>query len=339
MRVVNGMVLAGAVGGWLWRQRQRRFDWQDRVALIAGGSRGLGLLLARRLGRRGAKVVLAARDGAELERARQSLVEEGIDAHLVVADVAVEAQAREMVEEAVQRHGHLDVLINAASIIQVGPLEAWSLDDLRAALDVNFWGTVHACLAALPHLRQRPGARIVNVSSIGGVVPVPHLLPYACGKYAITGFSEGLQAEVARQGVRVTTVIPWLMRTGSPPHALVKGQEEAEATMFTLAGSLPGITMGGERAADRIVRATERGERFVTLGGLGKAVRLAHALAPGLSGAVLATTASLLPQAPEGASEAQATEAREHPSRWTRSFLTALGRRAAAKNNEGWASP
>jgi len=326
------LVLAAVAGGILLARR--RYEWRDRVVLVAGGSRGLGLLLARRFGRRGAKVVLAARSRDELEAARSELEAKGISVHVVVADVAVEEQAFAMVEEAVRRFGRLDVLVNAASIIQVAPLEATSLQDLHAALDVNFWGTVHACWAALPHLAQQRGSRIVNISSIGGVVSVPHLFAYCCGKFAVTGFSQGLQAEVEKDGVRVVTIVPGLMRTGSTGHALVKGNRAAEAALFHLAGSLPVITLAGERAADRIVRAAERGERFVTLGVFGKTLRIANALAPGLAGAALGLVARLLPSADEMASIEEPSEAREHASAWTRSPLTLLGRRAAVQNNE-----
>lgn len=246
MKRVMALTALVAVGRRLLR---RRFDWSDRVVLVTGGSRGLGLLLARRVGRKGARVVLAARKEGELRQARDELASEGIRAEMVVTDVADRAQVDDMVEEAVARFGRLDVLINAASIISVAPLAALSDEDFRDAMNVNFWGTFHACRAALPHLEAAGVGRIVNITSINGAVPVPHLLPYTCGKFAATGFSEGLQAELAGTGVRVTTVLPWLMRTGSAQHALVKGERAAEATLFTLAGSLPGLTVSAPRAA------------------------------------------------------------------------------------------
>lgn len=314
---------------------RRRYDWSGRVVLVVGGSRGLGLVLARRLGRKGARLMLAARDAEELGRARELLAREGIDVGTVVADVADRESARAMVQETIARHGKLDVLINSASIISVAPLDALTLEDFHDAMNVDFWGTVHACLAALPHLKRSEDARIVNVSSIGGgAIAVPHLLPYTCAKFAVTGFSEGLQAELARTPVRVTTVLPWLMRTGSAQHALVKGRRREEATLFTLTSALPLWTMSAERAAARIVRAVERGKRFLTLGVQGKAVRLLHVVAPGLTDAALRGIAALLPAAPAGQEREGPTEAREHPTAWTQSFLTVLARRAAARLNE-----
>lgn len=334
----KGLVVIGVLGG-LLLARARRFRWDGRVAVIVGGSRGLGLLLARRIGRKGATPVLVARNEVELSAAQRGLAEEGIRAEVIVADVADEAQAFAAIDRAAARLGGIDVLVNAASIIPVGPLDALSLDDLRSAMDVNFWGTVYTCWAALPHLKLRRGARIVNVSSIGGEIAVPHLLPYSCGKFAVTGFSEGLQAEVARHGVRVVTVVPWLMRTGSAPHALVKGRKKAEAALFEISASLPLLTVDAGRAADRIVRAIEVGERHVAVGGLAKAARLAHALAPGLSGAVLGFAARLLPRAPRGSAAQAPSEAREHPSFATRSPLTRLGREAGAHDNETFPTP
>lgn len=330
-------LLLAAVAAGALLARRRSYRWDGRVALVVGGSRGLGLLVARRIGRRGAKVVLAARSEPELEEARRRLEEEGIDVEVVAADVSQKSEAFDLVQGVAERCGRLDVLVNMASIIQVAPLQALALDDLRAAMDVNFWGTVFTTCAALPHLRRRPGARIVNVSSISGEIATPHLLPYTAAKYAVTGFSEGLQMEVDRQGVRVVTVIPWLMRTGSAPHALVKGRKEAEGAIFQTLASLPLLTVSAKRAADRIVKGIERGERHVTIGVGAKVTRVIHALMPGTSGFVLGLVDRLLPRAPKvriGGAEAEATEARRHPSAWTRSPLTLLGRRAAERYNE-----
>ncbi|HEY0839764.1 MAG TPA: SDR family oxidoreductase [Vulgatibacter sp.] len=334
----KGLVLVGVIGA-LLLARARQYEWDGRVAVIVGGSRGLGLLVARRVGRKGAIPVLVARNEAELLAAQHGLADEGIRAEVIVADVSDEEQAFAAIDRIAARMGRLDVLVNAASIIPVGPFEALTIDDLRAAVDVNFWGTVFTCWAALPHLKKARGARIANVSSIGGEVSVPHLLPYSCGKFAVTGFSEGLQAEVARHGIRVVTIVPWLMRTGSAPHALVKGRKKVEAALFEISASLPLLTVDAGRAADRIVKAIEKGERHVTIGVLAKGARIARALAPGLSGAVLGLAARLLPRAPRGSAEEVPTEARQQPSMATRSPLTRLGRSAAAHNNETFAGP
>src|SRR5437763_6845434 len=120
-----------------------------------------------------------------------------------------------MMELVAARHGRLDVVVNNAGIIEVGPQGTMSLADCQTVMGVNFWGAVHVTLAALPHLRRSSSGQILNITSIGGVVPIPHLLPYTCAKFAMVGLSEGLATELGGTGVRVTTIVPGLMRTGS----------------------------------------------------------------------------------------------------------------------------
>src|SRR5207248_3538573 len=107
------------------------------------------------------------------------------------------------------------------------------------------------------------GGRIANVTSIGGKVAVPHLLPYACAKFAAVAYSEGLRAELAGEGIAVTTIVPGLMRTGSFLHASFRGDTEREYALFSLLANAPLASMDAERAARRIVRATRLGEAEV----------------------------------------------------------------------------
>jgi short-subunit dehydrogenase len=327
----TGVAAAGAL---VWRGVRGRASLRGEVAIVTGGSRGLGLVLARRLAARGARLVLAARDPGELERARAGLLARGAEVLAVPCDLAEPADAERLVAAALRRFGAVDVLVNDAGIIQVGPYESLSLDDYRAAMAVNFWGTVHATLAVLPHMRARGRGRIVNVTSIGGTVAVPHLLAYSASKFAAVGFSTGLAAEAARHGVRVTTVVPGLMRTGSFLRALFKGDREREVSAFAVAASLPVLTLDADRAARRIVRACERGERFVTLGVQWKALRVLAALTPALTTAALALVARALPAAPPGAARDEAQPGYLHRAGIARSPLTLLQERAAARNNE-----
>ncbi len=224
--------------------------------------------------------------------------------------------------------------MNNAGIIQVGPAETMSLDDFRAQLAATFWGTVHASLAVLPGMRARREGRIVNITSIGGKIAVPHLLPYSAAKFAAVGFSEGLHAEVAKDGVRVVTVAPGLMRTGSFGQGLFKGQREKEMDWFSLGSTLPLVSMDAERAARRIVRATERGEAFVTLGLPFKAARLFHGIFPGLTADLAGVVARFLPGPGGAGPEQRAEKGFRHRGAVSRSFLTVLGERAAREHHE-----
>jgi NAD(P)-dependent dehydrogenase (short-subunit alcohol dehydrogenase family) len=289
---------AAAVAGTMALRRLRTMDLRGRSALVTGGSRGLGLALARELTRRGCdRVAICARDERELAAARRLIEDAGAPRVLALpCDVGDPVAVGQLVAEVTGRFGDLDVLVNNAGIIQVGPARSMTLEDYRQAMDVMFWGTVHVTEAVLPGMRRRHAGRIVNVTSIGGRVAVPHLLPYACAKFAAVAYSEGLRAELASSGIRVTTVVPGLMRTGSFLRARFKGAApDAEYALFSVLANAPVASMDAERAARRIVGAAQRGvpEIVLTLPA-GLAARV-HGLVPGVTSDVLRTVARLLP--------------------------------------------
>ena len=316
------------------------YSFAGKVVLVTGASRGLGLVMARHLAARGALLAICARDGAELERARSDLAARAAEVLAVACDVSEEAQARMLIDQTLRRFGRLDVLINNAGIIQVGPLESMGVKDFRQAMKINYFGMVQTTLAALPHLRQRKGARVVNICSIGGAVAVPHLLPYVGSKYAAVGFSEGLTVEAARHGIRVTTILPFVMRTGSFGNALFKGRRDSEMAWFSIGASTPGSSVSAERAASRILRACARAEAYVSIGLTAKTMRLLHALMPGVVNHAAALVNLLLP-APGGAGPNEAAEPGwQHRPAIARGILTRLGDEAARKNLEvPWAKP
>jgi NAD(P)-dependent dehydrogenase (short-subunit alcohol dehydrogenase family) len=312
----------------------RRPSLLDQVVVITGGSRGLGLLLAHAFARSGALVVLAARDEEELQAAASQLSERGALADTVVADVSDAASAQRLIEETTRRYGRVDVLVNNAGNISVGPVSVQTREDFERALATIFWGTYNTTMAALPQMRERRSGRIVNIASIGGKVSVPHLLPYDVGKFAVVGFSEGLRAELAREGITVTTVCPGLMRTGSPPNASFKGSHEAEYAWFTLGDSLPGISMSARRAARQIVGATRRGRAEVILGVPAHLLVWFHGLAPGLTSDILAAINGVLPAGEPRGAQLEARTGRQAESAITESPLTGLTQRAARDNNQ-----
>lgn len=337
MRRTTALSLALGLAGVAYvasRRLRRRRPLAGAVALVIGGSRGLGLVLARELGRRGMRLVLCARDEEELERARAGLEAAGFDATALPGDVTDEEGMRTLVADVEENLGPVDLLVNCAGIIQVGPAESMVVEDYRRAMDVMFFGPLHAAEAALPGMRARRRGTIVNVTSIGAAVGIPHLAPYDAAKFAARGWSEALGAEAAKHGVTVLTVVPGLMRTGSFGHALVKGKRYAEASMFSLLASLPLVTVSAERAARLIVAAIERGDRFLIIGLPAKLLRLAHALVPGAVLGALGVVNRFLPgPAPEGR-EGIALPAELFRRGLARSILTALGERAARKYNE-----
>jgi NAD(P)-dependent dehydrogenase (short-subunit alcohol dehydrogenase family) len=294
--VVAGSLVALAAGRWAWRRWQAsRQTLAGKVVLITGGSRGLGHLLARMMAAAGAQVAICARDAAELERARLNLEVRGAEVLAFPCDVTDAAQVDSLVAETIRHFGRIDILVNNAGVVQVGPLDEMKLYDFRHAMDVNFWGAVHATLAVLPHMRRRGDGQIVNITSIGGKVAVPHLLPYDCAKFAALGFSEGLRAELAKDGVLVTTVVPGLMRTGSVVSAIFKGRTEEEFVWFNKAAHSRLLSMDARRAARRIVEAILLRDPEVVIGWQAKLLRLSNDLFPRLASRALALFDRQLP--------------------------------------------
>jgi NAD(P)-dependent dehydrogenase (short-subunit alcohol dehydrogenase family) len=315
------------------RRRRRAIDFDGRVALITGGSRGLGLLIARELGRHGAQVTIVARDVDELRRAQDQLERHGVHAQISVADLAVPSDARRIVQDVVTRHGRIDVLVNNAGVIKVGPFDHMAVDDFEEAMAVHFWGPLHTMQAAIPHMRGSRDGRIVNISSIGGKIGVPHLVPYCASKFALTGLSTALRAELAREGILVTTVSPGLMRTGSPFNAWFKGRHREEFAWFAIADSLPVLSIDARRAAARIVDAAKHGDPELVITWPARFAVLAAALLSRPTAAALSVANQLLPS-PARYDGEKSHRGWESVSTWSPSWLTRLSDTAAVRNNE-----
>lgn len=326
-----GLGLAGRAAG----RRLRASDLHGQVALITEGSRGLGFLLARELAGQGCRVAICARDARELENARSELERQGADVLALTCDVADEAQVQRMVDDATRHFGRIDILVNNAGIIQAGPFGSMTRDDFREAMDVMFWGVLHPTLAVLPQMRERRSGRIVNITSFGGKVGVPHLIPYGCAKFAATGLSEGLRAELAPEGISVTTVVPGLLRTGSFLNAFFKGPQEQEYALFAPAAALPLLSMDAERAARQIVQATRRGQAELILTLPAAAAVRFHGLFPGTTANVLGAIDRFLPGAEgNGTGRARGRQIDRRLGSGLLERITTFGRSAAERFNE-----
>jgi len=265
------------------------------VAVVTGASRGLGLLLARELGLRGHDLVICARSAHGLAAAEADLATTGVQILAVPADVGRRSDARRLITAALERFGRLDILVANAGVIQVGPVASMRVEDYEEALGAIFWGFAYPVLAALPEMRRRGGGRIVAVTSVGGRFPAPHLAPYVAAKFAVAGLADALRAELRPDGISVTTVVPGLMRTGSPRNALFKGDSAAEYRWFTLGDSIPGVSTDAERAARRIVEGALRGRGQIVLTPAAKIASRLYGLAPATTVRLVGLVNRLLP--------------------------------------------
>ncbi len=335
------LALAGAGGYFFAReqvQRRREADMRGQVAFITGGSRGLGMLTAREFAKQGCRIAICARDTEELARAREHLDAYTTEIMALPCDVRDQQQVEHVVNQITQHFGQIDILVNNAGVIQVGPMHDMPLEVYQEAMDVMYWGMVYTTLAVLPQMRRRKAGRIVNVTSVGGKVSVPHLLPYSAAKFAGTGFSEGLHAEVAGDGITVTTICPGVLRDGAQVNSYFVGRTEKEYTWFSLAASLPIMSLDADEAARQIVQACRRGESERLLGAPAKTLSLLHGLFPQ---AVIQTLGLFnryfLPK-PKGSGQPNGSrrgmDIQQEMQNTPLTAATTLGLKAAENNNE-----
>jgi NAD(P)-dependent dehydrogenase (short-subunit alcohol dehydrogenase family) len=258
------------------------YTFRKRSVIITGGSRGLGLALASQLINEGAKVTILARDPDELERARLQLDELSEQAHVLAirCDVTEPGELNGAIEQVLNTVGRIDVLINNAGNIAVGPFGSMEPADFEVQLDLQLRAVIHAIELVRPIFKQAGGGRIANISSIGGMIPVPHMSPYCTAKFALAGLSESIAAELALENIQITTVYPGLMRTGSPIQAVFKGDCEREYGWFASGDVTPGISVSAETAAHHILDGIRHGEARVTYPLITKIGILGHAALP-----------------------------------------------------------
>src|SRR5438874_5835199 len=335
---IRVLLPAGAVllGAWVTARiiRTARYTLCDKVAVITGGSRGLGLVLARDICAQGGSVALIARDREELARAKADLARRGgaPNAFGVQCDLLDAAQIEAAVRQIIDRFGKIDILINNAGIIEVGPLEHMTREDFERAMQLHFWAAYELISQIVPEMRTWGGGHIVNISSIGGKVAVPHLAPYSVSKFALTGFSDAIRAELARDNIHVTTVAPGMMRTGSHVNAKFKGRHDIEFAWFAASAGAPLLSMDADRAARKILAACRRGQPSLTLTFAARLQIVANALFPNLIGYAMQLVNRFLPesQGTEGDRSRAGSEVRRLIPDW----LTRAADKASARNNE-----
>lgn len=331
--LLRATVLIGSIAALNRLIRARRalhFRFRGKIVVITGGSRGLGLVMARQFAREGALVSIWGRDTEALHRADCDLRTLSDKILPIECDVTKKEDVERAFNQVISRFGRIDVLVNNAGVIQTGPFEAMRTEDFEQSMAVHFRGPLNTITTVLPLMP--PGGRIVNISSIGGKVAMPHLMPYTASKFALTGLSDAFRAELRSRKIYVTTVYPGLMRTGSPRNAWFKGQHRKEYAWFAIADSLPILSMNAERAARKILDACRRGDARLVIGVPAKIAVLMNELMPECSASVAAQVNRFLPQASGG--DGTIRRGTESESRLSRSFLTQLSREAALRNNE-----
>ncbi|MBA2493814.1 MAG: SDR family NAD(P)-dependent oxidoreductase [Acidobacteria bacterium] len=334
----NAWWLAAAVGVGavtaytVWGKPRQKYRFQDKTILITGGSRGLGLVLARNFASEGARIAICARDGEELNRAKEDLESRGAKVLDIVCDVRNQNEVNQMVEKVCNHYGQIDVLINNAGVIQVGPLEVQTKEDFEDAMNVHFWGPYYTMSAVIPKMRGKGEGRIVNISSIGGKLSVPHLAPYCASKFALVGLSGAMRVELAKDNIQVTTVCPGLMRTGSHVNALFKGKNEMEFAWFSIGNALPISSISAESAAKQIVKACRNGDAEAIISIQAELAAKMNALFPELVAEISGLVNKVLPS--KGGIGEKHALGKDSTSLISPSLLTALIDKESYQNNE-----
>jgi short-subunit dehydrogenase len=266
------------------KQPKRRLKpLKDQVIVITGASSGIGLATARMAARRGARVVLAARNHDDLGDVTYDIIQNGGKALAVVADVA-DSQAIERIgEAALQEFGSIDTWVNNAGLSIYGKLEDVPLADMRRLFDVNFWGVVHGSRTAVRLMRDRGGV-LINIGSEVSDVAIPLQGIYSASKHAVKGYTDALRMELEhdRIPVAVTLVKPSAINTPYPEHARSYLREGVPA--------LPPPLYAPEVVATTILRCAERPVRDIIVGGAGRLqVAMSH-VAPRLTDRVMERT-------------------------------------------------
>lgn len=249
-------------------------DLHDQVIVVTGASSGIGLATAREAAERGARVVLAARDGQALAEIAEDIKARGGHATAVTADVGLREQVEAVATAAVAAYGGIDTWVNVAGQTIYGLLWEVAGADHEKLMRTNFWGTVHGSLVAVEHLRQRGGS-LINVGSVASDIGFPMQGMYVASKHAVKGFTDCLRMELAQERIPIAVTLVKPTSIDSPLPQRARNYMDREP-------SLPPPVYRPEEVSYAILRAAEHPQRDVYVGGSGKLLSVVGQAAPGL---------------------------------------------------------
>ncbi len=247
------------------------YDLKNKVALVTGSSRGIGLATAREFARRGAKVVLNARGAERLENAARQLKSEGYSVASIPSDVSNPEACREMVERTVSEFGGLDILVNNAGVSMRSNFEEMTAETCREIVDVNLMGCIYPTLYALPQVKANKGS-FIFISSIAGIIGLPTGSLYCATKSALRGFADSLRCELAPEGVHVGVI--YVGFTENDPEKTVIGSGGERISP----GRPAHVTQAD--TAKKIVEVVRRRERDAILSPIGKFAAVVSRMSP-----------------------------------------------------------
>jgi len=253
--------------------------FREKTVIVTGASSGIGKALILQLADEGAWLALAAREVQRLDALVLECQQRGGKAIAIPTDVADESQCCALIQRTQETYGRIDMLVNNAGMAVVSKLEDLpDLHQFKQVIDVNFYGMVYCTYYALPYIKEASG-RIVNVSSLGGVMAIPFNTSYIASKFAVNGFSDSLRMELTKAGVSVTVICPYWVVTEFHERYLDKnGKPKGPAGRAIYTNK----TMTANRCAKIILKAAQRRKREVLMGP-GRMVVWLKLIAPNLA--------------------------------------------------------